>query len=342
MNQILSAKKAKLKSRTAGDFDVDLVGQLLKGQESDQSEEKPGGQGPSLTDSEVIGNAFLFILAGHETTAGTLHVTLILLALNPAVQIRVQEQLDQIFRGRQVTRWEYERDLPPLFSGVLGAVLNEVLRLYGPVITIPKWIPETPQTLSVDGKRVTCSVGTMIKLCASSVHRNPKYWPSRQNAMSATSPNSPLVNDLDDFRPERWLCQDEADEGTSANNDKQTTITDHARSIFTPQKGAFLPFSLDHRACLGRRFAQVEIFAALATILSQQSVELSVDDWVNDADLMHMTAGERSCAWRKAEERGRKVLKTKMRNRITLQLRGGNVPLRFVKRGKEVFVGSHP
>lgn len=106
---------------------------------------------------------------------------------------------------------------------------------------------------------------------------------------------------------------------------------------FVPQKGSFVPFSLDHRAYLGRRFAQVEILTALTTILSAHSIELAVDDWVDNADLKFMTPGERSQVWRKAEESGQKTLKTKMRMGITLQLRGGCVPVRFVKRGTEMF-----
>lgn len=148
MHQILTAKKAELSSRhsiSPSDFDVDLVRQLVKGQELDQDSTGSTSEVSPLTDSELIGNCFLFIFASHETTAVTLHLAIILLALNPSVQIKVQQQLDKILEGRPVSQWNYERDLPPLFSNVLGAVLNEVLRLYGPAISIPKWIPEGPQ-----------------------------------------------------------------------------------------------------------------------------------------------------------------------------------------------------
>ena len=47
-----------------------------------------------LTDSQIIGNAITFMLAGYETTANALSYTSYLLALNPRIQEKLQEEID--------------------------------------------------------------------------------------------------------------------------------------------------------------------------------------------------------------------------------------------------------
>lgn len=87
-----------------------------------------------LSDSEILGNAFVFILAGHETAANTLHFSMLYLAMNWASQARLHKDLDEIFGDRPVSQWDYERDVPKLFGSMAGAVMNEQLRLIPPVV----------------------------------------------------------------------------------------------------------------------------------------------------------------------------------------------------------------
>ena len=51
-----------------------------------------GSKDVGLSDSEVVGNAFIFIVAGHETVATTLRYALVLLALN-------QDAQDWLYKG---------------------------------------------------------------------------------------------------------------------------------------------------------------------------------------------------------------------------------------------------
>lgn len=306
---------------------LDLLSLLIKGAEDETQKngEKDSKNMPGLSDSELMGNLFMFIIAGHETTATSIHFCLLFLAMNPQVQRRAQEELDSIFGGRRVEQWDYERDLTPLLNGYLGAIMNEELRLVTPVITIPKQVAPTPQQLTVNGQTVTAPAGMMIKLCVAPVHRNPKYWPHEK----PTDPNKPyfppatLDNDLEEFKPERWLkpSQDQAS----------------SSGLIEPVKGAYIPFSDGARSCLGRRFAQVEILVALAIILRQTTVELAVDEWVTDEEVDKMDDGERATVWRKAEEKARWTWQNKMSIVITLQLRGAHIPFRFVDRGAERF-----
>lgn len=48
-------------------------------------------------------------------------------------------------------------------------------------------------------------------------------------------------------------------------------------TIHRPVRGAYVPFSDGVRACLGKKFAQVEFVAALAVMVKQYRIELAGD-----------------------------------------------------------------
>jgi cytochrome P450 len=295
-----------------------------------------------------MGNLFMFIIAGHETSANSIHFCLMFLALHPTAQKAAQTEITEIFQGRPISAWDYDRDLPRLLNGMLGAVLNEQLRLIAPIISIPKIVSPTQQRLVVEGREVTIPAETMVRLCLPSVHRNPRFWPHGP----PKDPNRPafpldnLDNDLEEFKPERWIItpKSAAEVKVKSGENKDTINTDNSPassetpSLYTPPKGAYIPFSEGQRACLGRRFAQVEVLAALAVILREHSVELAVDEWASDEEVEKMTSEERRKVWIKAEEAAGWTWQNKMATIITLQLRGGaHVPMRFVKEGEERF-----
>lgn len=338
--------------------DNDILGQLVKGQLAEKSDgDKKSTAAPALSDEHILGNSFVLILAGHETAANSIHFALLYLAMNLPSQRRLQADLDQIFEGKPPSKWDYERDLPALFGGMVGAVLNEELRLVPPVVNIPKSVTvDKDQVLKVEGKECLVPRGTFANLCTAAVQRNPKYWkPGPPNNAGGRSlhPVSNVDNDLEEFRPERWLLTGEngganghADgkaevkmvkelldnEGLSVNLSSDTS--DH---LFHPLKGSYIPFSEGYRACLGRRFAQVEVLVTLAVIFQNYSVELAVDDFASDEQVEHMTVDERAEVWGKASERCRRLMRDGMGVIITLQMRQGTVSVRLVRRGSERF-----
>ena len=96
MQEMFEEKKSQVASGQLADG-MDLMGALVRGAGIDSS--KSGGQ--LLADDEILGNAFVFILAGHETTANTLHFALLQLAMNPGPQRRLQADLDATLGPRQ-------------------------------------------------------------------------------------------------------------------------------------------------------------------------------------------------------------------------------------------------
>ena len=355
MSEMVSRKKTEIAFSTDGYHQVDIIGQLVRGQTESKNAKSDL---PPLTDSEILGNAFVLILAGHETAANSIHFAILYLALHTRSQRRLQADLDHIFGGRSPSQWDYERDLPGLFGGMTGAVMNEELRLVPPVVNIPKSTYNvSDQTLMVDGKKCTVPKDTYMSLCAAAVQRNPKYWPHspprrNQTGGKPVHPTANLDNDLEEFRPERWLVEEKGRSGTStpANghampNEKLeggddlgvNMASDTSERLYSPPKGAYIPFSDGYRACLGRRFAQVEVLACLAVIFQKYSVELAVDKYATDEDVERMDKEERKEVWEEAADDCRDLMLNGCGMIITLQMRKGAVSVRFVPRGEERF-----
>jgi len=339
MRELYDAKRAQVKSGDGDPADggLDLMGALVKGAgitaESLNSEEKnSASNGQLLSDDEILGNAFVFILAGHETAANTVHFAILYLAMHMSSQRRLQEELDAIVGDKPISEWDYDVEMPKLFGSMCGAVMNEVLRLIPPVVGIPKCTPKgQPQGLNINGQHVTVPGGCFVEIEASAVHRNDKYWPG---------------GDLDEFMPERWSLNSSKQNGHANEDvygeaglefDGPDKRADTAASLFRPQKGQYVPFSEGFRSCLGRRFAQVEILAVLAVIFREWTVELDVGAYMSDEEFANASEEAKRAAWGKADAKARDLLKNGMMTIITIQMRGEKVPFRFVRRGTERF-----
>ncbi|KAG8805953.1 hypothetical protein FRC17_005254 [Serendipita sp. 399] len=189
-------------------------------------------------DSELVGNVFIFLFAGHETTAHSLAFTLALLAAHPAIQEKLYQSIrDLVPEEKQPTyakivRWPY---------GL--AVITEALRLYPPVPDYPKVATEdcTFVTYSNDGKNTPISVsvpkGTKVLIDVAAIHFNPKYW-----------------KDPHEFHPERFMG-------------------DYNRD-------AFYTFAAGPRACMGRRFMEIEALTFLAHLVLNYRFEgTPLNEW---------------------------------------------------------------
>lgn len=364
LKEMFQTKKEEIvagKSQEGFDFMGAMIGASLASEPrydaSQTPHDKASQSWSALSDSEIIGNSFVLIVAGHETAANSIHFSLVYLALHPSSQQRLQADLDRIFGSRPVSDWSYEQDFSQLFSGVCGAVLAEELRLIPPAINIPKCTNKNsrPVSLIVNGKTCHVPPDTYIKASASGVHRNPAFWPTGPPADSAhpVHPTSNTDNDLEEFKPERWLLRlstrnESRGVSTKIDDDLSNGSTaDTSDAHFRPIRGAYIPFSDGQRACLGRRFAQVEVLTVLAIIFKEYSVELAVDEFpMSEKDITEIggpevvgemgEAGSRKI-WEKAAAEVRRMLREDMFTLITIQLRNSKVPLRLVRRGRERF-----
>ncbi|CZS87974.1 uncharacterized protein RCO7_00944 [Rhynchosporium graminicola] len=228
----------------------DLLSNLIKANASESKQ--------SLSKEEVIGNIFIFILAGHETVANTLHTCLILLAMYPDVQKAVQDEIDSIWATKQPGEdLSYQEDYPKM--RFICALMLEGLRLYPPVVGIPKAVPKEAhegKTLTYRNKPLFVPAGANVILDVISMQLNPLYW----------------GEDSLDFRPSRWLMEPGYVAPPNTTNESPGHV-----DLLCPTKGAFLAFSAGFRGCLGRKFAQVEFCTLIAVLLRDYSIELVRD-----------------------------------------------------------------
>ncbi|CUA70459.1 hypothetical protein RSOLAG22IIIB_04197 [Rhizoctonia solani] len=202
------------------------------------SDEHAGKGEQKLSDRDVVGNAFLFLFAGHETTAHTLSFCLGLLALYPKIQQEVYEQIKQVIGSRDKLEYSDMNDL-----NLVECVFWEALRLY-PVVTQAPKIALEDSVVSVarngpgahENTREDFFIpkGANIWMCFTAVHHNPTYW-----------------SEPEKFRPKRFL---------EPHN-----------------KDAFLAFSTGSRSCLGRKFAETEGMVALAMLIARYDIKVDED-----------------------------------------------------------------
>lgn len=328
--------------RGASSDGMDIMGQLVRATYSNRGKNEKTGEQPKMTDEMIKGNAFIIIVAGHETTANTLHFTLCELANNPAAQRALQADVDRLFgHDTDPSTWNYEKNINALCASNVAACMNEALRLIPSVVDIPKHVsPGQEQAITMDGEKHVLPEKTMIILNTVGVHRNPKYWPTKQKSGFSGEPN-----DLDEFLPERWYRPSltkaaDAQEDEDAEDFGGFKGRDTSEQLYRPVRGSFIPFSDGARSCLGRRIAQVEMLAALAVLFQKYSIELAVDEWASDEEVAGMTPQQRKEVYEKARTKSRETIR-QATSMLTLKLHGKlKVPVRLVKRGEERFVSA--
>ncbi|KAI1385134.1 bifunctional P-450:NADPH-P450 reductase [Hypoxylon trugodes] len=113
--------EAVLKERMSdpGNDRKDLLTAMLKGRDS--------VTGEKMSDSSIIDNLITFLVAGHETTSGTLSYAMYRLLKNPDDYRKVQQEVDEVV-GKGPVTVQHVQKLP-----FITAVLRETLRLDSPI-----------------------------------------------------------------------------------------------------------------------------------------------------------------------------------------------------------------
>jgi len=146
-----------------------------------------GGQKYSLSDQELIGNVYVLLLAGHETTANALASAICCLSLYPDIQNEVHEQIQSVIGYRDPTYEDFGR-----LDKVL-AVFNETVRfLSSASLTVREAAEDTvlvvPDPSGQSGHTsLRVAKGTAVVVDFLGMHRRSKYFA-----------------DPEEFRPSRW------------------------------------------------------------------------------------------------------------------------------------------
>ena len=258
-------------------------------------------------------------MAGHETVGNTLAFALLLLAVYPEYQAKVQEDLDRLLQNRPWEEWSLEQEYQMLQRGWIGAVLKEVLRPYAVVPFIIRRIVAPITVLDSDGESHVVPEKTLCCLDYTAAFRNPKTWPGRNMSSErrARLHNSPAL----DFDPSRWLKTGHDDDETTSAAEE---YSDEDGS--SPTAPLLFPFGQGPRTCPGRMFAQVEMTAALATILKDYTLQLVVDQRVRQR-----CGNDEKAAWEETRDEALKTLFDKIQTNITIELEA-ELPIQLVRR----------
>ncbi|KAF2831742.1 cytochrome P450 [Ophiobolus disseminans] len=223
MDALISRERTK--PAAASDAKLNLIGTLIRA-----SGEKDGEMNARLSDEEVRGNVFNFIIGGLEPTAIALSYALALLAVHGDVQEWVLEEIDEVL-GEGGDSY---KDVYPRLKRCL-AVMYETLRLFAPSPPPPRSFatPSSPHeipTSSPTHPSLTLPPNTQIML-------NP--WSTHASASHFSSPST--------WDPRRWL-------------DASGNLV-HSAGFFAWGSGP--------RICPGMKFSQVQFCAVLAGVLAR-------------------------------------------------------------------------
>lgn len=133
---------------------ADMLGQLC--QATDET-------GRRYTDDEVIDHTLFMWMAAHDTTTGSLVMAAYELARDPAWQDRLRQEAATL--GDALT---YDR-MPEARAS--ERVINEVLRLYPPVGSVPR---KTLRACEIAGVRLPA--GTPLRASILLAQRHPDFW----------------------------------------------------------------------------------------------------------------------------------------------------------------------
>eukprot|EP01027_Heterolobosea_sp_BB2_P010572 GEZU01015503.1.p1 GENE.GEZU01015503.1~~GEZU01015503.1.p1 ORF type:complete len:527 (-),score=124.49 GEZU01015503.1:55-1635(-) len=134
----------------------------------------------SLSNQEILSDVFMFLLAGHETSAHTLTWAFAILAQHPDVQEKILAEVNEVFGVGDASREPVYADYEKLIY--TRCVFKETLRLFPAVVLIPKTCSED---VILDGYHIPAR--TPINVFAWALHHNPKYY-----------------DNPEEFRPERF------------------------------------------------------------------------------------------------------------------------------------------
>lgn len=209
----------------------DLLSKFLAAQDA-----RPDFMNDILVQTMAVSMAF----AGSETTAISLASVFYYLLRNPSSLAKLRKELDEaaqsgLFSDYEtgLVTWTESQKLP-----YLDACIKEAFRLH-PAAGLPleRIVPEPG--VEIAGHYV--KGGTIVGCSAWIIHRRPEIW----------------GEDVDAFRPERWLV-DEKLKGEEQNEQEKRV---------REMNGMMFQFGMGSRTCIGKNISLLEIYKVVPSLL---------------------------------------------------------------------------
>lgn len=205
---------------------------------SQRDSHSDGSSGAETVSKDILDEAITLLFAGQDTSAATLSWTLHLLSLNPEKRQKLEEEVRSVVQAEGPT--DTNRVTKSMISKMpyLDAVIKESMRLYpvAPFIVRKLTTDVTiPDESGIKTQTLSLPASTFACVWIYSLHRHPKLW---------CRP--------DEFLPERWI-------------DSKLRSKDLGQQEY----GAYMPFAIGPRNCLGQPLAQVILRILLARIVNK-------------------------------------------------------------------------
>ncbi|KAL0573735.1 hypothetical protein V5O48_008231 [Marasmius crinis-equi] len=246
MKDQVQIRREEIRGHTTGEYTRrDAFSMLVQANESE-------GEKHKLDDMELIGNIYVMLVAGHETTAHTLAATLGFLAIHQDAQDEVVQQIVDVVG--------YERD--PAFEDYHSlnkvlAAFYEALRFFreSALLCLSNTRPIERRSLKAAGHIVlrVLSDDTIIQIPNPRGEEGTQPLPVPKETwfiadMIGIHRNPRHFEEPDKYKPSRWH---------DMNNDSEQ----------------FTAFSFGPRACIGRKFATTEALCFLTMFLRDWEVQ---------------------------------------------------------------------
>ncbi|CAG8954816.1 hypothetical protein HYFRA_00004742 [Hymenoscyphus fraxineus] len=217
--------------------------QPLESTVSDHLEKEKSNKRITLTEEEILSNLFVYAFAGNDTTAITLTNLLVHLSAHPETQEWISEEINHYLPGDASTSWSYETCSK---LKRCGAVVLESLRICHPLSQLVKTTGSIAQPLKIDGTMYMIPAGTSVHCSLGALHTHSLYW------------TDPMA-----WNPSRFISSTKPEDIRNYEDEVLAADTsDH-----------FMPFAWGQRVCPGKRFAQVELVAAIAMLFKDWRIK---------------------------------------------------------------------
>ncbi|KAI1444384.1 cytochrome P450 [Annulohypoxylon stygium] len=198
-----------------------------------------------MSDTLVQTMAVSMAFAGSETTAISLASVFYYLLRNPSTLTKLKKELDDaslsgLFSDYEtgLVTWTESQKLP-----YLDACIKEAFRLH-PAAGLPleRIVPEPGAEIA--GQYV--KGGTIVGCSAWIIHRRPEIW----------------GEDVDDFRPERWLVDEKLKGEEKIEQERRVR----------EMNGMMFQFGMGARTCIGKNISLLEIYKVVPSLLRRFDV----------------------------------------------------------------------
>ncbi|KAJ9604486.1 hypothetical protein H2200_011322 [Cladophialophora chaetospira] len=204
----------------------------------------------SLSNEELLGNLYAFNVAGQDITASTITYATAMLACNPECQRWVREEIDSVCGTKRIRDFQYEQVFPRLVR--YQAIMYETLRLFPPLPSVPRYTGESYSHLPLGSKMHAIPPHTAVWGNVAAVQTDEQYW----------------GDDATVWRPNRWIRH-----GGVGDGEELIETVEHS----------YIPWASGPRVCPGKKFAQVEIVAVIASMMQSHVVAPVLDGGETEA-----------------------------------------------------------